>query len=176
MDAFNEKLIELPDADLYLFGRGKARQAYRLFGCHKLEAGEIPASEDLYRFVVWAPHAKSVSVVGDFNEWDETANPMKEVRHGIFACIIAGLEDGSSYKYSIVGADGETRLKADPFAFHAENGLATASKVWNLDGYDWHDDGWLTRRAQADVLHAPMSIYELQIGSWRIPEGREFPN
>ena len=176
MDAFNEKLIELPDADLYLFGRGKARQAYRLFGCHKLEAGEIPANEDLYRFVVWAPHAKSVSVVGDFNAWDETANPMKEVRHGIFACIIAGLEDGSSYKYSIVGADGETRLKADPFAFHAENGLATASKVWNLDGYDWHDDGWLTRRAQADVLHAPMSIYELQIGSWRIPEGREFPN
>ena len=176
MDTLKNNLLELPDADLYLFGRGDARQAYRLFGCHKLEGAQGPKGEDIYRFVVWAPAAKSVSLVGDFNGWNDTANPMQEVRHGIYACTVAGLEDGSTYKYSIVGADGEVRLKADPFAFHAENGLATASKVWNLGGYEWRDAQWLATRADTDVLHAPMSIYELHIGSWRIPEGREFPN
>ena len=176
MDTFNNTTIELPDADLYLFGRGEARQAYRLFGCHKVAGSQDGMQESAYRFVVWAPAAKSVSLVGDFNGWDVTANPMREVRHGIYACVVEGLEDGSTYKYSIVGADGKTHLKADPFAFHAENGLATASKVWNLDGYGWHDAEWLEARAASDALHKPMSIYELQIGSWRIPEGREFPN
>lgn len=161
--------IEIPDDDLYLFGRGEARRAYLVFGCHKV-------SRDLWRFVVWAPNARSVSLVGDFNGWDATADPMQEVRPGIYACVVAGLQDGSPYKYSIEGADGKTRLKADPFAFHAENGLSTASKTWDIEGYRWHDAKWMAKRAQADVLHEPVSIYELQLGSWRVPEGREFPN
>ena len=176
MDTFKNNPLELPDADLYLFGRGDARQAYRVFGCHKLDADCESATENSYRFVVWAPSARAVSIVGDFNDWDDTANPMQEVRHGIWACVVSGLENGSTYKYSIVGPDGKTHLKADPFAFHAENGLATASKVWDLDGYAWHDGAWLDKRASTDALHAPLSIYELHIGSWRIPEGREFPN
>ena len=167
--------IDLPDADLYLFGRGEARRAYLVFGCHKLSETD-EQGRDLYRFAVWAEHARSVSVVGDFNGWDETADPMTEVRHGIFACVIAGLEDGSTYKYCIVGADGKKHLKADPFAFHSENGLATASKVWNLDGFEWGDADWLEKRAKADVLHEPMSIYELHLGSWRVGENELYPN
>ena len=170
-----EKYIELPESDLYLFGCGKAQRAYLVFGCHKLsQTGE--GGESLYRFVVWAEHAQAVSVVGDFNGWNATANPMTEVQPGIYACVVAGLQDGSTYKYSIVGADGETRLKADPFAFHSENGLATASKVWDLSGYAWADGDWMEQRAQADLMHEAMSIYELHLGSWRIGENEVFPN
>ena len=171
----SKSFLDLPEADLYLFGTGEAHRAYLVFGCHKLSQNGANG-ESLYRFVVWAPAAKSVSVVGDFNGWDASANPMQEVQKGVYACVVGGLEDGSSYKYSIRGADGKVHLKADPFAFHAENGMATASKVWNLEGYDWGDAQWMSARSKADVTHSPVSIYELQIGSWRVPEGREFPN
>ncbi|MBQ9004413.1 MAG: 1,4-alpha-glucan branching protein GlgB [Eggerthellaceae bacterium] len=165
----SENPIALSDGDLYLFGKGDARKAYLTFGCHKVEG-------DTFRFVVWAPGARSVSLVGDFNGWNENATPMQEVRHGIYACVVSGLENGSTYKYRILGADGKVHLKADPYAFHAENGLSTASKVWDLEGYAWRDAKWLDRRAKTDPLHSPMSIYELHLGSWRIPEGCEFPN
>ena len=164
----------LPEADLYLFGRGEAQRAYLVFGCHKVSGPDDV--ESLYRFAVWAPNAKGVSVVGDFNEWDASANPMEQVREGIWSCIVSGLEDGSTYKYSIIGADGKVRLKADPYAFHSENGLATASKVWDLSGYDWSDGEWLAKREHADVLHEPMSIYELHLGSWRVGENETYPN
>ena len=98
-------MVDLPSADLYLFGRGEAQRAYLLFGCHKLDQLSESGQEQ-HQFVVWAPHARSCSLVGDFNDWDESANPMDEVRHGIFACIVEGLEDGDTYKYCIVGADG----------------------------------------------------------------------
>ena len=167
-------MIDLPSADLYLFGRGKAQRAYLLFGCHKLDQLS-ESGQTQHQFVVWAPHARSCSLVGDFNDWDEAANPMQEVRHGIYACVVEGLEDGDPYKYCVIGADGVKRLKADPFAFHAENGLATASKVWDLEGFTWHDDAWLAKRKEADILHAPLSIYELQLGSWRIGENEMYP-
>ena len=174
MSDFIHQTEELPEGDLYLFGRGEARRAYLVFGCHELAPDDD--GEPLFRFAVWAPNAKSVHVVGDFNGWDVTADPMREVSDGVFSCTVAGLEDGSAYKYAIEGPDGTVRLKADPYAFHAENGLATASKVWRLDGYRWHDDAWLAKRAAADAIHEPMSIYELQVGSWRIPEGETYPN
>jgi len=174
MDNFNTH-ITLPEADLYLFGRGEARRAYLVFGCHKLaEAGA--QGEPLFRFAVWAPAARAVSVVGDFNGWDASANPMQEVQPGVYACVVGGLENGSTYKYSIQGADGKVHLKADPYAFHAENGLSTASKVWDIEGFEWRDGAWLDKRANGDLMREPMSIYELHLGSWRIPEGREFPN
>ena len=171
----SSQLLALPEADLYLFGKGEARRAYLLFGCHKLDQLSEDG-ESLYRFVVWAEHARSVSVVGDFNDWDEFANPMQQVHPGIFACIVAGLEDGDPYKYCVEGADGVKRLKADPFAFHAENGLATASKVWNVQGYEWTDQDWINSRPESDSLHKPVSIYELQIGSWRVGEDEVYPN
>ena len=164
----------LPDDDLYLFGTGDARRAYLMFGCHEIALGEN--GQRRFRFAVWAPHAKSVHVVGDFNGWDDRATPMTQQQPGIWVCVVEGLEDGSPYKYSIAGSDGKTHLKADPYAFHAENGLATASKVWGLHGFEWQDAAWMERRAAADPIHEPVSIYELQIGSWKVPEGREFPN
>ena len=164
----------LPEADLYLFGRGEARRAYLVFGCHEVESCEGEPAR--FQFAVWAPHAKSVHIVGDFNEWDEHANPMQHVQDGIWTAVIEGLEDGSPYKYAIESHDGTVQMKADPYAFHAENGLATASKVWRLGGYTWHDTAWLDKRAKADVLHSPVSIYELQLGSWRVPEGEVYPN
>lgn len=177
MDMKQETPLSLPDADLFLFGKGDARKAYLVFGCHRIDAkGENADGQHLFRFAVWAPHARSVSVVGDFNDWNDQANPMQQTRPGIWVAVVAGLQNGSPYKYRIEGADGAVHLKADPFAFHAENGLATASKVWQLDGYEWHDQAWIAARAQADVLHQPVSIYELQIGSWRIGEDETFPN
>lgn len=171
---YQSDLTGLPEADLYLFGKGDARRAYLVFGCHKVsvEGGDQP----VFRFAVWAPAARAVSVVGDFNAWDPKANPMERVQDGIWSTVVEGLENGSTYKYSIEGADGKTHLKADPFAFHAENGLATASKVWELDGFEWHDDSWLESRAHTDLLHSPMSIYELQLGSWRVAEDEVYPN
>ena len=161
--------LELPDADLYLFGKGEAHRAYLVFGCHPVGGGA-------FRFAVWAPGARSIHVVGDFNDWDESATPMEEVSHGVWACVVEGLSDGVAYKYLIEGADGKKHRKADPFAFHAENGLATASKVWDIDGYAWGDGEWIDARVEGDLLHEAMSIYEMQLGSWRVPEGREFPN
>ena len=149
----------LRDTDLWLFGTGKARRAYDTFGCHPLAIGA-------WSFTVWAPHARAVSVVGDFNGWDPDAHPMVQVRPGIWTAVACGIQNGSSYKYAVTDADGVTRLKADPYAFHAEHGLATASKAWDLGGYGWHDDAWLAERARTDLRERPVSIYELHLGSW----------
>ena len=167
--------LDLPDADLYLFGRGDARRAYLVFGCHELPRAD-ESSARRFRFAVWAPNAQAVSLVGAFNHWDEAATPMEQVREGVYCCVVEGLSDGDPYKYAIKGADGTVQLKADPFAFHAENGLSTASKVWSLDGYDWKDEEWIRNRATADPLHQPMSIYELHLGSWRVGENELYPN
>ena len=165
----------IPEADLYLFGRGEARRAYLVFGCHATEAPDADGKSP-FRFTLWAPSAKSVHIVGDFNDWNEYATPMQHVQDGIWTAVVPGLQDGSPYKYAIECPDGTVQMKADPYAFHAENGLATASKAWRLEGYEWNDDGWLQKRASTDAIHAPMSIYELQLGSWRIPEGEVYPN
>ncbi len=157
----------LSETDLYLFDRGDAQRAYYTFGSHPLPQ----AGEDAWIFAVWAPHAKSVTLVGDFNDWDEKATPLVHVHNGVYACIVEGLHDGDLYKYCIVGPDGKSRLKADPFAFHAENGLSTASKVWDLRGYDWHDGAYLECRAAGDPHKEPLSVYEFHLGSWRLPDG-----
>jgi 1,4-alpha-glucan branching enzyme len=156
--------------EIYLFNIGEAQQAYATFGCHFVP--EI----DRHRFVVWAPDAREVSVVGDFNDWDASRNPMTRLETGVFAAFVPGLDDGDCYKYHIKGYDGKTVLKADPFAFHAEVRPATASKVWALDGYQWHDTEFLRRRPEQNMLSGPMSIYEMHIGAWRTREGYRFAN
>ncbi len=165
----------LRDMDIYLFHRGEAERAYLTFGCHLLQRGPTP-EEDAYLFVVWAPNAAGVSVVGDFNAWDPQATPAHQERPGIWVATASGLHDGSLYKYAITTKQAEQLLKADPFAFHAESGLATASKVWNLEGYDWHDADYLRERSRRNVRDAPMSIYEVHLGSWRLEPGRPFPS
>lgn len=156
--------------EIYLFNTGEAQQAYATFGCHYI--GEL----QLHRFMVWAPSAQSVSVVGDFNGWDASKNRMDKLPQGVFVAFIAGLKDGDCYKYRILGHDGSTEMKADPFAFHAEVRPATASKVWPLEGYRWRDADFLERRKQYQPKKSPMAIYEMHIGSWRLKEGYRFAN
>ncbi len=156
--------------EIYLFNIGEAQQAYAVFGCH------FTPELNAHRFVVYAPYAKAVSVVGDFNNWDPSKNPMEKLPQGIYAAFVSGLKDGDTYKYYIEGFDGKAVYKADPFAFHAEVRPATASKVWELGGYVWHDAGYLQSRKSSDPLRRPISIYEMHLGSWRTKEGYDFPN
>ncbi|MGB5217851.1 MAG: 1,4-alpha-glucan branching protein GlgB [Smithella sp.] len=156
--------------EIYLFNIGEAQQAYATFGCHYID--EIK----MHRFLLWAPNARQVSVVGDFNGWDATLNPMKKMDTGVFVTFIPGLQNGDCYKYQVEGFYGHTVLKADPFAFHAEVRPKTASKVWGLGGYQWHDADFLRCRPEQNILQEPMTIYEMHIGSWRKREDYEFAN
>lgn len=159
-----------PDADLYLFNTGEAQQAYREFGCHYIpEAGA-------WRFLAWAPNARAVSVVGDFNRWDVRQTPMSPLPGGFWFAWVSGLQDGDIYKLAVTQANGQLCLKADPFAFHSETGPATGSKVWRLEGYAWNDTAFLEQRRKTDPTTSPMSIYEVHFGSWLIPDGASFPN
>ena len=166
------ELIEkyVSNDDIYLYNTGNAQRAYHAFGCRYIpDCG-------LHRFVVWAPHAREVSVVGDFNGWDGYASPMYRREDGVWCAFLPNVKNGDIYKYRIVGADGNTVLKADPFAFHAETGPATGSKVWDIEGYGWTDGGYMSARSGRDAIHSPMSIYEVHIGSWRKREDEFFPN
>ena len=152
------------EPELQEFHTGAAVHAYRTFGCHAL-----PGAAG-HHFAVWAPHAQRVALVGDFNGWNTAATPMDRLPDGTWVQTVAGLRDGALYKYAVTAPDGQTVLKADPFAAHCETGPATASKVWALEGYVWHDRSYLRRRAARDVYRAPMSIYEVHLGSWHRPE------
>ena len=166
------ELIEryVSNDDIWLYNTGGARRAYHLLGCRYIpECG-------MHRFAVWAPHAREVSVVGDFNGWDGYAHPMWRREDEIWVLFIPGLKNGDIYKYRVVGADGNTVLKADPFAFHAETGPATGSKIWDIEGYEWTDAEHMAKRRERDAVHSPMSIYEMHIGSWRKKDGEVFPN
>lgn len=153
--------------DIYLFQTGKSQRAYDTFGCHYIQEAKA------HRFCVWAPGAREISVVGDFNGWDAGANPM-DCQNGIWSCLVPGLSDGDNYKYSIWGADGNHFLKADPFAFYSEVRPNTASKVWDISGFEWTDAEYMKKRPKKDVFRSPMSIYEMNIGSWRTKEGYAF--
>ncbi len=145
-----------------------AYRAYEYLGCHRQEAGFV--------FRVWAPNAQRVSVVGDFNGWDDTAAPMGRDQDGFWVGEVPGAQLGQVYKYAVFGADGRRVLKADPFALHAETGPATGSKIWDIGDYTWEDREWMAQRPFRKVRSEPMNIYEVHLGSWRIREGETFPN
>ena len=147
--------------EIYLFNTGNAQAAYLLLGCHFLPEAQC------HRFVVWAPHARAMSLVGDFNSWDKSATPMKQEKNGLWSAYVKGLKNGDLYKYCIWQYGGGTVLKADPFAFHSETGPGTASKVWDIEGYAWGDESYLAGRTQKKPQQEPMSIYEVHLGSWR---------
>ena len=156
-----------PQADpLRPFLKGEETRAWKLMGSHP--------DKDGYTFRVWAPNARSVSLVGDFNGWDASANPMDNLFNGVWMCHIDGLNRYDAYKYAVCGQNGRTVLKADPYAFHAETRPGTASKIYDLDGYQWGDEGWLTHRKKNLVYHSPMNVYEMHLGSWRRNENNEF--
>ena len=125
-------------------------------------------------FAVWAPHAQAVSVVGEFNEWDTEANPMKrEEPLGIYTCFIPGVKKNQMYKYCIETYSGEQIFKADPYANYAELRPGTASRVTDIENIKWTDTEWMTHRKTWNHKHKPMSIYEAHIGSWMRHPGRE---
>ncbi len=162
MDAMH--MNHIPRDDVYLFNTGNARKAWLCFGCCY-----VPQLQ-AHRFLVWAPNARAVSLVGDFNGWDWGATPMERLEGGVWAVFLEGLQDGQRYKYCITGADGREVLKADPFAAYSQCGMDTASMVWTQRPYPWTDQDYLRRRAGSDFMRTPMSIYELHPGSWQIPE------
>lgn len=142
---------------------------YRILGA---QAGRLDGI-DGFRFAVWAPNAKKVSVVGDFNEWDGRRHPMRLWQDGgVWELFVPGLQPGGRYKFEIRGPDGALiPLKADPVAFAAEHPPATGSILHGLGAFDWHDDGWMDSRGAKDPRHAAISIYEVHLGSWmRVPE------
>jgi 1,4-alpha-glucan branching enzyme len=158
----------LGEQDIYLFREGTHRRLFEKLGSH---AGSQDGVEGTF-FAVWAPAASRVSVIGDFNEWNPHANPM-EARgsSGIWETFVPSLGRGAVYKYNITSAHGDYNVdKADPFAFRHETPPDTASRVWDVD-YDWRDSKWMKAREATAAIDAPMSVYEVHLGSWRrIPE------
>jgi 1,4-alpha-glucan branching enzyme len=155
----------LTDHDIYLFREGSHSRLYEKFGC-TLAAGGVA------QFVVWAPNAESVSVIGDFNGWNAGAHPLhpRPDGSGVWEGRVPQVHQGQAYKYRIVSRGGYTVEKADPMATSSELAPATASRVWPLD-YRWNDQAWMSSRGTRNGLSSPMSIYEVHPGSWRRQDG-----
>jgi 1,4-alpha-glucan branching enzyme len=152
------------ELDLHLIGEGRHEELWKRLGAHVLEVDGVRGTA----FSVWAPSARAVSVVGDFNFWDGRIHPMRAVGSaGIWELFLPGVESGARYKYEILAPDGEIRLKADPVAFATEVPPKTASVV-HESTYAWGDERWLKERRDARPLEGPMSIYEVHLGSWRL--------
>ena len=158
----------LTDNDLYLFNEGSHYRLYGKLGAHPMTIGGI---EGTY-FAVWAPNAKKVSVMGEFNGWHRSSHQLQtRGQSGIWEGFIPGVRKGALYKYYIVSSYNNYRVgKADPFALYNEISPKTASIVWDSD-YTWGDQTWMEKRRQKNALEAPISIYEVHLGSWRrVPE------
>jgi 1,4-alpha-glucan branching enzyme len=154
----------LGELDLHLAGEGRHEDLYERLGAHVTRVDD----GDGVSFAVWAPNARSVSVVGDFNDWDGRVHPLRSLgSSGIWEIFLPGVEEGARYKFEVRGADGVTRLKADPVAFAAEEPPKTASVVFR-SRYRWRDAEWLEARAAASPWREPVSVYEAHLGSWRL--------
>lgn len=165
-----KKVYEIGELDQYLFGQGTHYDLYKKMGSHLVTDGN---KKGVY-FAVWAPNAKAVSVVGDFNGWDKEKNPMKrEEPLGIYTCFIQNLKENELYKYCIETQKGEFLYKADPFANYAEVRPGTASRVHDITGIKWTDSTWMEARKSWNMDESPMSIYEAHIGSWKQHPGEE---
>ena len=152
------------ELDLHLAGEGRHEELYGRLGAHARELDGV----DGVSFAVWAPNARSVSVVGEFNGWDGRLHPMRSLGvSGIWELFLPDVAPDARYKYEIRGPDGRLRLKADPLAFRTEVPPKNASIV-HRTAYEWRDEDWLERRRAADVLTSPVSVYEVHLGSWRL--------
>ena len=157
----------LGELDLHLIGEGRHEELWKALGAHTRTYTSAFGPVHGTAFAVWAPSAKGVRVIGDFNHWDGRAYPMRSLgSSGVWELFVPGVGDGDNYKFEILGADQVWRRKADPMAQYAERPPATASKVFT-SGYEWEDADWLTRRKSYDALRSPMSVYEVHLGSWR---------
>ena len=157
----------LTDFDRYLFGSGNHWKLYEKLGAHPRKVQD----QQGVNFALWAPNAQSIQVVGDFNQWDGRAHPMrKHIPSGVWELFVPNVQAGMNYKYRVRSLDGRIIDKADPLAFYSEVPPRTASIVHSLS-YQWNDASWLDERAQNRILQKPISIYEVHLGSWRKCEG-----
>ncbi|MQA79084.1 MAG: 1,4-alpha-glucan branching protein GlgB [Streptosporangiales bacterium] len=160
-------LPTLGEFDLHLIGEGRHEELWQALGAHPrtyaTASGEVSGTS----FAVWAPNARGVRVVGDFNRWDGYAHPMRMMgSSGVWELFVPGVGTGAKYKFAVLGADWVWRQKADPMAFATEHPPATASVVFE-SAYEWNDAAWLERRATTDAARSPMAVYEVHLGSWR---------
>jgi 1,4-alpha-glucan branching enzyme len=156
-------LPTLGEIDLYLAGEGRHEELYEKLGAHVREIDGVPG----VAFAVWAPSARSVSVVGDFNSWDGRLNPMRTLGpSGIWELFVPDVPEGTRYKFEIRAQDGSILLKADPYAFAVEVPPQTSSIVFR-SRHEWKDDAWMANRTDGPPLRAPVTIYEVHLGSWR---------
>ena len=159
------KTSALSEFDLYLFHQGTNYHAQEMLGAHFVEQG----GKKGVRFTVWAPNAKAVSVVGEFNDWNVFIHPMNRIDDGeIWEVFVEGLGEGEIYKYAIEPQWGGPRImKADPYGFYAEKKPQTASRTYDMNHYEWQDAAWQKRKEEESSYERPMLIYEVHAGSWR---------
>jgi 1,4-alpha-glucan branching enzyme len=153
----------LTDFDHYLMGEGSHERTYEKMGAHLVEMN----GEKGVHFAVWAPNARQVHLIGDFNQWHGESHPLSSSDSGIWTLFVPGLTDNTVYKYRVVSQTGESFEKADPYGFAMEQRPRTASVVADLDRYQWSDGDWINRRGEHQGLDRPISIYEVHLSSWR---------
>jgi 1,4-alpha-glucan branching enzyme len=160
-------LPTLGELDLHLLHAGQHQDMFNVLGAHEKSYPSPMGDVHGTAFAVWAPNAQGVQVVGNFNHWDGSAHPMRSLGiSGVWELFIPYVGAGEVYKFRITGSDGVMRDKADPMAQHTEVPPATASIV-HTSGYAWNDETWIEQRSQVDPRNAPMSVYEVHLGSWR---------
>ncbi len=162
-------LPTLGDLDLHLISEGTHERLYDVLGAHPRTVDGAAG----VAFAVWAPNARSVRVVGDFDRWDGRLMPMRSLgATGVWELFVPGIGTGELYKFEVLGQDGRLRLKADPLSFAMQVRPETASRVWDPAAFAWTDDAWMTKRAASDPYRSPMATYEVHLGSWmRNPDG-----
>lgn len=179
-DPYAFRSPRLTEFDLHLFAEGNHHRIYEKLGAHPTEINGV---EGVY-FAVWAPNARNVSVLGDFNYWDGRKNQMRKGSTGVWELFIPGLAVGDRYKYEIKNQDGHIYEKSDPYGFQQEVRPKTASIVTDLEAYSWNDQDWMEQRRHTDPLTQPISVYEVHLGSWlhassaeppRLPNGETEP-
>lgn len=161
-------LPTIGDIDQYLFAKGVHYQIYDILGAKPMQHQGVEG----VRFAVWAPGAKEVSLVADFNYWDGRVNPMRTLGHsGIWELFVPGLKEGLKYKFEVRGQTGQLKVKSDPYAVSSELRPATASIVSNIDKFSWTDHTWIEKRASTYFGKRPINIYEVHLGSWKRRHG-----
>lgn len=162
----NKEDLSVP---VYLFHQGNNAKSYEFMGSHRID-------EDTVVFRVWAPHAVSVSVVGDFNDWNKDSDPMYKISDSLWETEVTGkIEEYSNYKYAITGRSGATTMKSDPYGYHMETRPGTATKFYEMDKYEWNDSEWMRTRSENRIYDMPINIYEVHAGSWKhFPDGNTF--
>ncbi len=169
---FELRYLEDVNYQAYLFHEGTNYKSHELLGAHEYIDGDYSGVS----FVVWAPRAKEIYLVGDFNDWAEESIPMERIYGtGLWNVVVSGVKLYDTYKYRIITDRDEVKYKADPFAFHAEERPKTGSKYFKLDGFKWNDDKWIKEKEKIDIYNSPMNIYEVNILSWKKNEdGSQF--